>query len=60
MPAKIDSMNLLEALMFVYMQTIKFMLPFFLKILQKYCKLVILVTLGMSSYMSTRLMTLAC
>ena len=47
---KIDSFNLWENLMFMCMQKIKFAPSFFLGTLQKYCKLVILGTLGMPDY----------
>ena len=50
MPTKIDCLNLQENLMFICMHKIKFNPPFFFEILQRYCKLVILGTLGMPGH----------
>ena len=48
MTGKKNTISLWKTLMFVFMQKIKFIPYLFLEILQRYCKLVILATLGVT------------
>ena len=50
MASKNNGINLLKTLMFIFMQKIKFTPHLFLEILLRYCKLVILGTLGMAHH----------
>ena len=47
-----DGINLKKSLMFIWKQKIDFIIPVFLEIFQRYCKLVILGTLGKSGYIN--------
>ena len=49
-PITFNKINLWEMLMFICMQKINFVPPFFLQTLQRYWKLVILATLAMNDY----------